>query len=210
MGPLVLLLAWALFGVTTRAPATGAPATLDCLKHDDSTDGRGLKTDDTALSKERGKALTVKTDDHHDDTMTPTAPTTLLVEFRPSPVFGVDSPRPRFSWSLSAVARDVSSAAYHIVLHNRETASAVWDSGKVVSEASYNVECGVTLKSDSHYEWKVRWWASLNGSPSPFSAVALLHTGLFSTSDWHGAVPIGSVPVNTTSADQIEDGVCAK
>ena len=161
----------------------------------------------------------LKSDDH--DHLAPMAATDLLVEFRPSPLVGVDSPRPRFSWSLSAVERDVSSAAYQIIVSNRDdhdSASATtWDSGKVASEASHLVECGVALKPDTRYEWKVRWWATTSGSPSPFSAVALLHTGLFSTSDWHGAIPIGSVnttadrnrPVPVTS-DQIEDGVCAK
>jgi hypothetical protein len=140
----------------------------------------------------------------------PMVATTLLVEFRPAPVFGLGVPRPRFSWSLSAAERDVSSAAYQIIVSNSDRdkqATPVWDSGKVASGASHLVECAVALKPDTRYEWKVRWWASISGSPSPFSAVALLHTGLFSTADWHGAVPIGSLPA--VSADP-HPGVCAR
>ena len=152
----------------------------------------------------------IKSDDHLTPIWQQQIPMDLLVEFRPSPLFGVDSPRPRFSWSLSAAERDVSSAAYQIIVSNRDdhdSASTAWDSGKVASAASHLVECGVALKPDTRYEWKVRWWATTSGSPSPFSAIALLHTGLFSTADWHGAVPIGSLSVNTTSADP---KVCAK
>ena len=46
-----------------------------------------------------------------DDTV-PVAPTALLVEYRPSPVIGVLSSQPRFSWTLSSAKRDVSAAAY--------------------------------------------------------------------------------------------------
>ena len=124
-------------------------------------------------------------------------------------MFGVGLPRPRFSWGLSAAERDVSSAAYQIIVSDPDSdkAATAWDSGKVASEDSNLVECGVALKSNTRYEWKVRWWASVSGSPSPFSAVALLHTGLFSAADWHGSFPIGLLPVNTTSADP---GVCTQ
>jgi hypothetical protein len=128
----------------------------------------------------------------------PAAPTDLLVEYRPSPVFGVDSPQPRFSWTLSSAERGVSASAYQIVV-SVDTQTA-WDSGKVVSNASNQVECGGVLKPDTRYEWKVRWWDSSSGSgsssggggdgPSSYSALALLHTGLFARADWHGAIPI--------------------
>ena len=153
----------------------------------------------------------LKSDDSESRGSRPEQPQTLLVEYRESPVFGVDSPRPRFSWSLSSTERDVSSAAYQIIVTSGN--ETVWDSGKVASEASHLVECGVALKPDSHHEWKVRWWASADGgSPSPFSAVALLHTGLFSVEDWRGAVPIRSANATSMSSDvtAADPGPCAQ
>ena len=58
----------------------------------------------------------------------PAAPTALLVEYRPSPVFGVDSPQPRFSWTLSSAERGVSASAYQIVVS--VATQTAWDSGQ--------------------------------------------------------------------------------
>ena len=123
-------------------------------------------------------------------------PTALLAEFWPSPAVGVDSPQPRFSWTLSSTERGVSSAAYQVVVS--DGAAVAWDSGKVEGDASNQVECGKLLKPDTRYEWKVRWWPKGSGassspsSPSEYSAPALLQTGLQTKADWHGAVPIDS------------------
>ena len=144
------------------------------------------------------------------------APTALLVEYRPSPVFGVDSPRPRFSWTLSSTERGVRASAYQIVVS--VDAQTAWDSGKVVSDASRQV-CGVVLKPDTRYEWKVRWWdgggggggSGGGGGPSTYSALALLHTGLFSRADWRGAIPIaiGAAPKAPNGTVAAND-VCAR
>jgi len=132
------------------------------------------------------------------------APTTLLVEYWSSPAIGVDRSRPRFSWTLSSAARGVGSAAYQIVVTDGAAATA-WDSAKVASDAN-QVECGVELKPDTAYEWKVRWWSAAGGAPSPFSAPAQLRTGLFSAADWMSAAPIdtgvqtpAAVAVNSTT-----------
>ena len=82
--------------------------------------------------------------------------------------------------------------------------------GKVASNASNQVECGVVLTPDTQYAWKVRWWEDSSGGgggggsggggggggerPSSYSAPALLHTGLFARADWHGAIPIAISP----------------
>ena len=58
----------------------------------------------------------------------PAAPTALLVEYRSSPVFGVDSPQPRFSWTLSSAERGVSASAYQIVVS--VATQTAWDSGQ--------------------------------------------------------------------------------
>ena len=140
------------------------------------------------------------------------APTTLLVEHWSSPAVGVDIPKPRFGWTLSSAARGVSSAAYQVVVSNG-AAETAWDSTKVASDTN-QVECGVELKPDTVYEWKVRWWSAAGGGPSPFSAPAQLHTGLFTAADWHGAAPIdtaAAAPVaSTTRTAAAGAGPCAK
>ena len=143
--------------------------------------------------------------------MNDAAPATLLVEYWGSPAIGVDSPRPRFSWTLSSAARGVSSVAYQIVV--TDGAATAWDSAKVASDAN-QVECGVELKPDTAYEWKVRWWSTTGGAPSPFSGPAQLHTGLFSAADWMGAAPIdtaaAAVAVTSTTTRTAAAGPCAK
>ena len=121
----------------------------------------------------------------------PAAPHTLLLEYLPSPVLGIDVPMPRFSWMLSDDARAVSSAAYQVVVLQQPAASmpsVVWDSSKTEGDASNQVECGVALQANTPYEWKVRWWSAANASaPSPYSAPASFHTGPMALADWHGA-----------------------
>eukprot|EP01051_Picozoa_sp_SAG22_P005292 SAG22_NODE_309_length_12657_cov_34.643733_7_plen_139_part_00 len=99
----------------------------------------------------------------------PGAPHTLLAEYWPSPAVGVDIPRPRFSWTLGDAAaggRAVTSAAHQVVVAEAGPAAAaanataaeappVWDSGKVADSASNQVACGVALKADTRYTWKV-------------------------------------------------------
>ena len=128
------------------------------------------------------------------DAAAPSAPHSLLAEYLPSPVLGIDVPKPRFSWVLPADegARGVSSAAYEVVVTTK-AGGAVWDSGKTEGDASNQVECGVALKANTAYVWKVRFWSSAAPStPSEYSAVAVLHTGPMALSDWHGALPIDS------------------
>ena len=117
----------------------------------------------------------------------PAAPHTLLLEYLPSPVLGIDVPMPRFSWMLSDEARAVSSAAYQVVVTTK-AGGAVWDSSKTEGDASNQIECGAALKANTPYEWKVRWWSAANASaPSPYSAPASFHTGPMALADWHGA-----------------------
>lgn len=125
----------------------------------------------------------------------PSAPHTLLAEYLPSPVLGIDVAKPRFSWVLpDDGGRGVSSAAYQLVL-TAKAGGVVWDSGKVEGEASNQVECGVALKGNTAYVWKVRFWSSAApSSPSDYSTDAALHTGPMALADWHGALPIDSAP----------------
>ncbi len=110
----------------------------------------------------------------------PECPEGLMVEFirQPSGVRITDI-RPEFTWMVPSKAGKQTS--YRILLATSEkkirnnTADA-WDSGKILSDQSVEVECGVSLKPDTGYFWKVMIW-DMNGKPSGFSDVRSFRTG---------------------------------
>ena len=76
----------------------------------------------------------------------------LRCEFRVNPL-GIDVPRPRLSWVIESKDIGVIQTAYQIVV------DGVWDSGKILSDQSQNVEYGgKPLVSGIRYDWKVRVW----------------------------------------------------
>ena len=85
-------------------------------------------------------------------------PTDLLCEYTANPV-GVDVLHPRFSWVLRHSERGRAQSAYQIlVASTRENlltdVGDVWDSGKVESNKSANVEYeGKSLGSKVVYYW---------------------------------------------------------
>ena len=63
---------------------------------------------------------------------------------------GVDEQRPRFSWQLRAPSRMKAQSAYRILVYAGE--KLMWDSGKVVSQASSQIEyMGDALKPRTRY-----------------------------------------------------------
>ncbi|MBA7647092.1 Alpha-L-rhamnosidase [subsurface metagenome] len=116
------------------------------------------------------------------------SPTDLLCEYTANPV-GVDVLYPRFSWVLKHSERGCIQSAYQIlVASTRENLlndnGDVWDSGKIESNKSVNVEYdGKPLESKSTYYWKVRWWDD-EGQVSPFSEVTTFEMGLLTDDDW--------------------------
>lgn len=115
-------------------------------------------------------------------------PTDLLCEYMVNPV-GVDVLHPRFSWVLRHSERGRGQSAYQIlVASTRENllndVGDVWDSEKVESDKSVNVEYeGKSLESKVIYYWKVRWWDD-KGQVSPFSEVTSFEMGLLAEDDW--------------------------
>jgi alpha-L-rhamnosidase len=115
-------------------------------------------------------------------------PTDLRCEYAINPL-GIDSPYPRFSWVLKHGGRDRVQSAFQILVTStlRKLLSNngdIWDSGKVISEKSVNVEyAGKPLASAKTYYWKVRWWDN-DSLKSPFSQMAVFETGLLKKNDW--------------------------
>ncbi len=85
---------------------------------------------------------------------------------------GIDVARPRLSWSLEAGRRNEIQKAYQIVVAGQ------WDSGRVESDRSVNIEYGgKELAPVTPYNWKVRVW-NAEGKPSAWSQPAMFSTGL--------------------------------
>ncbi len=105
----------------------------------------------------------------------------LRTENLTNPV-GLDILQPRFSWQLISPKRNTMQSAYEITVAEANT--AVWKSGKVISDSSVQVIYkGASLKSGTKYNWKVRVWDNTN-KPSPWSEPAIFQTALLNISDW--------------------------
>ena len=101
----------------------------------------------------------------------------LRCEFRLNPL-GLDALRPRLSWVIESNDHGVLQTAYQVVVNG------VWDSGKVLSDQSQNIEYGgKPLVSGTRYDWKVRVWDN-SGKVSRWSEQATWTMGLLKPEDW--------------------------
>ena len=105
---------------------------------------------------------------------------------------GVDSVRPRLSWTLAAESRGARQTAYQIVVASSEVGLQVdegdlWGSGRVESDQSLNiVYAGRDLTSAQRCWWKVRVWDEA-GTASDWSKPAFWEMGLLKPGDWQPA-----------------------
>ncbi len=123
--------------------------------------------------------------------------TGLTTEYAPAP-FGTDIRRPRLSWISTAGGHGASQSAYQVVVATTpdlldSDVADVWDSGRVESPASVNVEYdGPDLPARTRYYWRVRVWDG-DGRGARWSEPAWFETGLlgegFGDAAWIGAEP---------------------
>jgi len=115
----------------------------------------------------------------------------LRCEYKTDPI-GIDVPQPRLSWLLAptvASQRGLKQNAYRILVSSSASAleadqGDLWDSGKVVSDQSVNIEyAGKELSSCQDGYWKVRVWDQ-DGQESPWSSVGRWTRGLLKAADW--------------------------
>ena len=105
------------------------------------------------------------------------APVNLRCEFRVNPL-GIDASRPRLSWVIESKDKGVLQTAYQVVV------DGVWDSGKVPSDKSQNIDYGgKPLIFGTLYNWKVRVWDN-SGRVSKWSKRAWWIMGLLKPEDW--------------------------
>lgn len=107
--------------------------------------------------------------------------THLRCEYRENPL-GIDETRPRLAWQMRTRRRGARQTAYQIVAQD-ETGEALWDSGKIASEQSSQIEYGgPTLRSRQRVTWRVRVWDE--GGVSVLSRPAGWEMGLLERADW--------------------------
>jgi alpha-L-rhamnosidase len=131
-------------------------------------------------------------------------PVNLRSEYLTDPL-GLDSPRPRLSWVIESDLRGERQTAYQVLVSTRPELLEsghpdLWDSGKVASDRSIQVEYeGKPLASRTRCWWRVRLWDK-NGSPSPWSKTALWSMGLLRPGDWRGQW-VGAGELGTADAN---------
>lgn len=112
----------------------------------------------------------------------------LRCEYLVNPV-GIDVTNPRLSWKIVSDERNVLQNAFEIRLATTEDAikegrSLIWDSGKVFSGQSINIEYnGPALSPMQRVFWQVRVWTG-KGKPSSWSEPSYWETGLLDTHNW--------------------------
>jgi alpha-L-rhamnosidase len=118
----------------------------------------------------------------------PLAVEALRVEYLTNPI-GIDVAQPRLSWRIASTRRNTMQAAYQLQVDTSEaslthSANLLWDSGKVVSDASVFVDyAGPPAVPETRYYWRVRVWDT-SGRASPWSPMAFWETGLLRPGDW--------------------------
>lgn len=110
-----------------------------------------------------------------------------------NPVDLVDTAKPRLSWVVQSTAvppqRGLRQTAYQVLVADSLAAldkntGNLWDSGKVVSDQSTQVEyAGKPLASAQDCYWKVRVWDQ-DGNVSPYSQPSRWTMGLLEAGDW--------------------------
>ena len=135
--------------------------------------------------------------------------TNLRCEYLINPL-GVETQKPRLSWTLESSERSQIQTAYQILvasgLGKLEINQAdLWDSGKVQSNESINiVYSGKTLDSCQRAFWKIRAWDKEN-EPSLYSESAWWEMALINANDWKAKWIVDPKPLPTDEPDHYKE-----
>jgi alpha-L-rhamnosidase len=118
---------------------------------------------------------------------TPLAVKNLRCEYQVDPL-GIDVRKPRLSWELVSAEKGVLQTSYELRVgrseRELEKGKTIWDSRKVESDASIQVEYGgPALLSKGIYYWQVRVGDN-HGNLSEWSKAAHWEMGLLQATDW--------------------------
>ena len=112
----------------------------------------------------------------------------LQCEYATRPL-AVETNSPRLSWNTQFAGKNWKQSGYQILVASRPELLAIdkgdlWDSGKVVSDASIQIEYkGKKLESRKSCFWKVRVW-DVSDIPSAWSKAQEWQMGLMTEEDW--------------------------
>ena len=115
-------------------------------------------------------------------------PYNLRTEYVEEPL-GLETKKPRFSWTLNSLRRGQYQTAYRIIVSKTMEAVEVyngdaWDSGVVKAGNQANVEYdGEQLQSRRRYWWRVKCW-DRDGAEGSWSGIAWFETALLSREEW--------------------------
>ncbi len=116
-------------------------------------------------------------------------PTGLMCELLRDPAKAIiTDPKPEFSWIVNDSSRGAVQTGYQILVSSNpatldQNRADMWDSGKVLSAQSVNIEYeGQELLPDHSYWWKVRTWDGRD-QPAPCSTPQEFKTGKFARTD---------------------------
>src|SRR5690242_4650391 len=108
----------------------------------------------------------------------------LRCEYLQNPL-GIDVAQPHLSWRLESddpEQRGLKQTAYQIQVGTEPETSDLWDSGKINSDQTTQIEyIGQKLASGQQCFWRVQVW---NGNTSTWSETAHWSMGLLKASDW--------------------------
>ena len=135
------------------------------------------------------------------------APSGLICELlrEPSQATITDN-TPEFGWIVNDDRRGAKQTACQILVSSgkadlKNAQGDMWDSGKIVSSQSINIEYqGKSLQPNTEYWWKVRTWDS-SGQPGPYSQSQQFITGKFD--DTERAWPAESKWVKLENGDWV-------
>src|SRR5674476_374557 len=112
----------------------------------------------------------------------------LRCEYLTNPV-GMEVLKPRLSWQMKKDFRGAKQTAYRLMAASTDELLLrnnhdLWDSGKVDSDQSVQVEYkGKPLKSGMKVSWKVKIWDE-EGNISEWSTISHWEMGLLQMTDW--------------------------
>jgi alpha-L-rhamnosidase len=115
-------------------------------------------------------------------------PENLRCEYISNPL-GIDSKKPRLSWTFPADERNYHQTAFEIIISENEAElksgrGNVWTSGKTANKNSSLIEYnGAALTSFTRYYWAVRTY-DVADKVSEWSSVAWFETSMLQQSDW--------------------------
>jgi alpha-L-rhamnosidase len=108
----------------------------------------------------------------------------LKCEYLENPV-GLDTNNPRISWQIQGVGRGILQKAYQLqVAAEGDFSCVMWDTGKIDSEQSINVEIKeLALIPRTRYYFRIRIWDN-KGRESSWSSPSFWETGMLHFSEW--------------------------